>query len=448
MKVRAILLSLLFLISSSLFFYASPQSRADLSYDIILVIENSRALKTIDRETIKLFIEALKNDNCLGIISFEKEAKIIFPLQQLLTDKEKNTAQNALGKLIFKGKLIDINKGLKLALSEFRNYGRKNASKIVLFFSDSKTYPPQGKEKRSIFIKELRENILPAYRNDNIVIYSLAYLKTDFELLQEIAHKTNGKCFFIRNNVALSDTLSLIREKMQPLIVYSIEKTPMQSISKNPQIIEPSQLILLFVFILGLLLTLSLINSFLIFTSTRRLNNIFKLHIFAKSRGITTPSFVKLRDSVSQLSKIFRDAPLIFRNLELDIEDYGAQTWKNERELKAKYFHMLDNLFLLIDYLEDALKSSKPSSEIEWFHKKILRLLEDEGVSEISVKVGERFNGVQHKHMGDRHGEFPVGTIVELSRKGYFMRSQTGKGDIVLRQAEVIISSGGLKKNS
>ena len=76
MKIKNILLSLslVLLVSFSGFLYASDETQKEPANDIILIIDNSRSMKTLDRDAIGIFIESLKDTSQLGIISFDEQA--------------------------------------------------------------------------------------------------------------------------------------------------------------------------------------------------------------------------------------------------------------------------------------------------------------------------------------------------------------------------------------
>jgi molecular chaperone GrpE (heat shock protein) len=160
-----------------------------------------------------------------------------------------------------------------------------------------------------------------------------------------------------------------------------------------------------------------------------------------KRSGQASLPFVRLRDSVSQISGLLTEAGTNLEKLHLDIEDYGAKSWNQEKELEGKYYRLADSLFLLIDHLENAIKDGKKSDEIGWIYRRICRILEDEGIEEIPVKRGDQFNSTYHKHVDSRPEELPKSTVLEVTRKGYYMKDETGE-DIILRPAEVVVSGG------
>jgi molecular chaperone GrpE (heat shock protein) len=103
-------------------------------------------------------------------------------------------------------------------------------------------------------------------------------------------------------------------------------------------------------------------------------------------------------------------------------------------------------VFLLLDHLENLAVGEKKPDEIEWLYTRIRRILEDEAIEEIQVGIGERFNGMYYKQVGSCPDELPRDAVLEVTRKGYFIRGQPGQDNAILRPAEVIVSDGPLGK--
>ncbi len=151
--------------------------------------------------------------------------------------------------------------------------------------------------------------------------------------------------------------------------------------------------------------------------------------------------FFKLCANVKQLSGLLAEAGANLDKLYLDLEDYGAKSWNQEKELEEKYLRMVYSLFLLLDHLENSAKDEKKADEIGWIYRRTLRILDDEGIEEIPVKMGDYFSDTRHKSVKSRPDELPKSAVLEITRKGYYTKSKTGE-DIILRPAEVIVSSG------
>jgi molecular chaperone GrpE (heat shock protein) len=158
--------------------------------------------------------------------------------------------------------------------------------------------------------------------------------------------------------------------------------------------------------------------------------------------------FPELRDRIKKITGFMAEAKLDLDKLVPDLEDYGAKSWRRERETIKKYHRMVDGLFLLLDHLENLAKGEKKSDEIEWLYTRIRRILEDEAIEEIQVSKGQLFNGRYYKQADSRHDELPVDAVLEVIRKGYFIEGLSGQEDVILRLAEVIVSSGPSEKKT
>jgi len=155
--------------------------------------------------------------------------------------------------------------------------------------------------------------------------------------------------------------------------------------------------------------------------------------------------FPELRFSMNKLSGLMAEATSDINRIFLDLEDYGAESWRRERETTKRYRRIVDSLFLLLDHLENLAVGEKKPDETEWLYTRICRILEDEAIEEIQVGKGEPFNGIYHKQVESRPDDLPRDAVLEVSRKGYFVRGQPGQDDAILRPAEVIVSNGSLE---
>ena len=71
----------------------------------------------------------------------------------------------------------------------------------------------------------------------------------------------------------------------------------------------------------------------------------------------------------------------------------------------------------------------------------ISRILAEEGIEEIPVKTGDKFSSTNHKRVESRPDSSLKSSVLEITRKGYWIKSENGE-DIVLRPTDVIVSSG------
>jgi molecular chaperone GrpE (heat shock protein) len=155
-------------------------------------------------------------------------------------------------------------------------------------------------------------------------------------------------------------------------------------------------------------------------------------------------SFLETCNNIRQLTEIMGKATSGLKTVLLDIEDFWTESWKREKESKKRYHHVVENLILLLDYLENRTADAveEKSDESNWLYKRLCQILENEGIIEMLVGKGELFNGKYHIQVESRQDELPRDAILEVTRKGYFMKSLSGQEDAVFRSAEVIVSNG------
>jgi len=151
--------------------------------------------------------------------------------------------------------------------------------------------------------------------------------------------------------------------------------------------------------------------------------------------------FNKLLDSSSQISGQIQDAANGLEKLRFDLQDFSATNWNQMKAVESKYYRLADNIFLLLDYLEDFTKQETKSEETEWIYQKTLRIIHDENIAEIKLAVGDKFDPNRHNNVKSRESDMPAGSVVEILRKGYYTKGQSGK-EIILRHADVVVSQG------
>jgi hypothetical protein len=129
--------------------------------------------------------------------------------------------------------------------------------------------------------------------------------------------------------------------------------------------------------------------------------------------------------------------------LNLDLEDFGVEKWRREKLLFRKLGDLAGGIFLILDHL--AVRGATEKSEGDWA-RKLEQLLQDAGIEEMQVSKGDAFDGLYHKHVAAADADLPKGRVVEVKRPGYVLRdTDTPKEELVLRQAEVVVSLGDKK---
>jgi molecular chaperone GrpE (heat shock protein) len=405
------------------------------SSDIILIIDNSRSMINLNKNILSNFIKAISKENWISIISFGNDAKILYSLKQIPADKEETVIESIFAEINFTEPYTNINSGLESAFSIITNQGRDNTKKSVILLSDGLMDPPPQKGLKDKYLNELSEKILPDYINNDITIYTVAYgEKVDILLMEKIADKTKGICLTAPNSKILENILPIISEKVQPKVLTKTLQKPAITVSNS--------LILLLIIILGILIILTFVTIIFLLISTR----------YPKLHGALQPSQrkkkddgilpVKVNEGLNRIKNLISDANSNISEFQLDVEDYVAMNWQRERDFDEKYSFILRKLFFLLDHCDNFVKLGKYTDEIKWFHKSILEILENEKIEKMPVKQGDLFDSMYHKCIGERPTVYQKGTIIENTRIGYYKKGKTNEDDIILRPAEVIISSG------
>ena len=416
--------------------YSNTVPQSFENRDVVLVIDNSRSMRKLSRDPVKHFIDTISATR-LAIVSFDAGAKLLHPLVDL-SPSERQKGITSLNEMCFTQRFTDIASGLELALRELQNNWVADNSKTVLLISGGRIHLPATTGRKNAYMLRLRATILPNYERDNIMIDSIAFGRADLRFMQELAARTRAKCFVAPDHRALADILSVYASSFQiappkPVVNNSQEVLQAQ--------VHPLSLTALYC-MLSLVTVLAGTSVVLLVMSRRKEEPI----VAARSSNqkldeAETPTYVRLQDSAEQTEGLLSEAVSNLTSLKHGLEDYWTERYEAEKGLETRYFRLIRGLLLLLDYFEDALKEHG-SPEVGWFHEQSQRLIEDEGLEVIPVSEGSVFDGRYHKYVDERPGNAPRGTIIEVTRKGYCTRNATGGSEVILRPAEVVISSG------
>ncbi|MFH1437679.1 MAG: nucleotide exchange factor GrpE [Pseudomonadota bacterium] len=424
-------------------------------FDIVLLVNGSRAMDGLDPGALESFAGAIEPGNRTAVLTFGLESRVLDPLEPAGQDEEARNTLSAISRLSFTDDFANLNEGLLLALSEFDERGRKDAVKAVIVLGDGRMNVPSAGSMRDAFLKEIREDILPELIRRGIVLYAVCAGSCNLEFMQELAAKTKGRCLAAPNRAALFDALSIIAAGMKPREDTRAETPPEDPpaiAGIAPPVIFPpipfpsdagraSGLVI--GVIVGLLIANILAVMFLFARVFRRRAALGPDPVAARAGDGDSPSIAGMRDKMDRITQLLAEAGSRVENFQADLEDFGAERWEKEQKFKDSYRRLTENLVLLCDHLELQARGSTRPDPLERLMKKAGRILEEEGIEEIPVMEGDRFDGMLHKHAGQRGNGKPRGTVLEVVRKGYRVRQPAlGDENMILRPAEVIVSSG------
>jgi len=413
-----------------------------MTVDLVLVVDDSGTMENFPGGTLDDFVDMLGEFQRLAVIRAGEDAELLRPLLPVAGAVEKKDVREALDALQFMDDYADVHAGLAIAIEELARKSSEKSPKIVVLVSDGLIDKPAGWIKRDEFVRVLGEQVLTDYFLYRVMLYIVAWgPEADLSLLQEIAYAGAGRCMVAPNEAALGDSLTIIAdgaEGLQPALLAAAPQEPAAAAKSTP---APAALPAAFWVVMSLLIVLILAAvGYAAFLASR--SRTVRPEV-AVSDERETPTLAQLRYKIEAIARQVRTAGTDLGGLQVDLVSYGAEHWEKERSFLERYHHLTEHLFLLMDHVELQVKGGAGREGSELLYKKASRILEEEGIEEIPVREGEKFDGKFHKHVGERPGETPAGTILEVARKGYVMKGDLlGEEEIVLRPAEVIVSSG------
>lgn len=418
--------------------------------DVVLLVETSGSMAGFGKQALSAFAESLGREARVALVTFGDEASLVLPLGSV-EGKHKGKLGQAIGGLTFSSTYTDLGAGLGLSLAQLALHGREDARKAVVLLGSGRLEPSDAGDGREEILSELRTEILYGYFVEEVAIYAVAFGDADVELMQEIGSSTRGRCVVTPDALALADGLDLLAVAIAPVGGPGPEPGPAGVTPPAAEVAaaEPSSASLPSVFALAgggvaaLVLVLGMLILALVLVNTIRLGTLARSQPARPRSSSDEPgAFAGLRKKAGRITKLLMEARSSLEGFNVDLEDYAAESWEKEKELKNRYYSLASNLFLLIDHLEVQDRAEEARVGVEWLVMKARKILASESIEEIPVREGDTFDGMYHKHAGDRADSRPAGAVVEVSRKGYHIRKGAGEDDLILRHAEVIVSTG------
>lgn len=120
------------------------------------------------------------------------------------------------------------------------------------------------------------------------------------------------------------------------------------------------------------------------------------------------------------------------RRMEAQLSESRQQAASN---VLSRFFPVLDDFELALENLPADGDGAQWAAGIQLVHRKLLGLLEAEGVTPIVTEPGESFDPNYHEALTqEEHDEYEEGAIIDVVRRGYQL------GDRVLRPAQVRVA--------
>jgi len=162
---------------------------------IVMVIDVSGSMRYTDpkmlRETAsRIFIDLLSPEDYLGVITFDHDANVIIPLQQVESTSKKELFKETLSPRFQPRGNTDYLAALQTALEQFRGTATQGARPVVVFLTDGEPNPDSARQQRDPsfmdFYMESLWDLIDEFALADIPIYTVAFSD---EIDPDIAHK-------------------------------------------------------------------------------------------------------------------------------------------------------------------------------------------------------------------------------------------------------------------
>ena len=430
---------------------ASAATDAPDALDVVILVDTSASMHGFGKQALAAFADGLGGASRVALATFGEEARLVRPLRSL-AGKDRSRLMKSIGELSFSASFKDLDGGLSLALSHLALEARPGAVRAVVLVTDGEVLPSAGPGTEAEIVKQLTDGILYEYLVEEIPVHTVAFGQADVELMQDIGSSTGGRSLVAPDAIALKDSLSLLSAALAPVAPEEETAAPaaVQETPERTDTAVASTLVVVAGGAAALALVMGMLVLALLLVNTARLGALVRSQPAVEAGASTAPSaFAGLRKKAGRITKLLMEARSSIEGFNVDLEDYAAESWEKEKELNNRYHSLASSLFLLIDNLEVQERSGGPDDGSEWLVRRARKMLAREGIVEIPVSEGDTFDGMYHKHAGDRDDERPEGAVLEVTRKGYYVRGRSSdEDDIILRHAEVIVSRGKARRRA
>ena len=168
--------------------------------DIMFVIDNSGSMKKNDpmfitRDVVTRFSTAIPDNSRLGMVIFDKDAKLLEPLTEKTGRLPDEKFIESLKKVNYRGQYTNSPAGVERAIYEIKTRGRDEVERVIIFLTDG-IIDTGNKQQDIEKEKWLREDLTKESKKAGIRIFGIAFTeKADVSLMQTLALKTNGEYF-------------------------------------------------------------------------------------------------------------------------------------------------------------------------------------------------------------------------------------------------------------
>jgi Mg-chelatase subunit ChlD len=196
-------------------FCSTPDVRAEEALTgeklaIILVIDTSGSMQNTDpqmlRETAsRIFIDLLSPEDFLGVITFDHDARVVFPLERIESTSRKEQIKEKLSAELQPRGYTDYLEALEAARGQFQQFqaaGTGNARQLAVLLTDGEPSPdPALTQNNPAFMGSYMDSLwklVEDYALSGIPIYTVAFSdEINPELTQKISLDTKGDSYLL-----------------------------------------------------------------------------------------------------------------------------------------------------------------------------------------------------------------------------------------------------------
>ncbi|MBN2527688.1 MAG: nucleotide exchange factor GrpE [Deltaproteobacteria bacterium] len=458
-------------------------SHLEAGIRMLLVFPEPPAKMPFSEAELNLFRSSLGKSDQLGIVVTNRKLQLLSmtPKDQMtvssagilselklatVADKEKNAAANV------KKKPLDLDETIRSAVAQMSDL--QGLLKAVVLVpdrdidlsrdikEDTPLQPENGTDSGFDDNESTELSTLSSLLAlNNVILYTVFPETVHSPLLEKLTTQSGGKNLFLSNRVSLNDALYTAYDS---ILLRTIQLAPQTALYDSDSICTPalddtakigatdeqppavaasSDLVVGMLFI-GLVLSAALLVLLILIwrqrgTTASPAGTPERKNETSEEKG--APSFSKLTIGINRVRNSFSDMESRLHALSVDLDEFGSDNWEMQKKIVSAYAEISKELFLLYDHvsLDDESERSEASQRMM---RKIAQALENNGIEKIVPSAGERFHSKYHSHAGERQSDQKAGTILEVVRDGYQRQGFVSDEPFVLRQAEVIVSTG------
>jgi hypothetical protein len=190
---------------------------ADAPLSLLVALDTSGSMKTNDPRRLlpqaaALMVRLLEEQDRLGLFSFDTAPRLI--LEGTLSPERRRSCLRDLAGLQPVGAYTNIPAVLDAALETFGPPTASPRALILITDGHVDIDPRQGDTESAV--RRLRQEILPAYKEANIPIYTVAFtMQSDQKLLLDMAAQTGGAFLLVERDADLHRAFLWLYEKLK-----------------------------------------------------------------------------------------------------------------------------------------------------------------------------------------------------------------------------------------